>query len=263
MLAFGLTACSTSPNGATPPISSGQSQVPQDQITQDQTASGQTTLDNNTRDSIQPPQVNSPESRPNLPVTAPLTRENLPLALPQSNNFDIAFSDYLPGWNETSLVPAITAFANNCPIWEAREHNKDLLMGKPEFGDYSHWQALCSVLPPAPYNEDLARWFFESYFLPSNLLTADRLEGLLTGYYEPEINVRSHLDAEFSEPILAKPESDRLRLQSRGDIYRNQVDYTALAYGRPIDVSALLMDVLNALRMAGIMAVNISPLAGF
>jgi len=196
MLAFTLAACSTTtPNPLASPIPSSQSQAPQGNIPQSST---------------QAPPINSPISTPNPAITPPLvlppTRQTPPLPQPQNNNFQIAFSDYLPSWNETNLVPAITAFARNCPIWEARARNKYLLMGKPEFGDYSHWQAICEVLPPAPYNNDLARWFFESYFLPSNLLTADRLEGLLTGYYEPEINVRSRPDAEFSEPILAKPD---------------------------------------------------------
>lgn len=176
--------------------------------------------------------INGLERANGLPNITP-GAERYPSAI---DNFQITFSDYLPRWNQADLRPALMAFARNCPIWENRDSDKALKTSKPEFGIYAHWQDLCQRLPAAPYNEGLARWFFETYFLPANLLTSEPLEGLLTGYYEPEIEVRAHFDAEFSEPILAKPEQDDLRQKPRKDIYRNQVDYRVLAYGRPIDV---------------------------
>jgi len=145
------------------------------------------------------------DQRPTSPRPLP------PADILGTRNFQIAFSDYLPGWNRADLSPALAAFARNCPIWEKREAQSALMVAKPEFGQYVHWQNLCQTLPAAPYNDDIARWFFETYFLPSNLLTVDRLDGLLTGYYEPEIEVRAQLDAEFSEPILTKPAQDNLR----------------------------------------------------
>lgn len=148
----------------------------------------------------------------------------------------IAFSDYLPGWKMADLRPSLRAFARNCSIWEERDGQSALMVLKPEFGLYQDWQSLCANLPPAPYDASLSRWFFETYFLPANLVTAKRTEGLLTGYYEPEIDVRTKLDAEFSEPILAYPKEEQLKNQTRADIYRSQIDYTAHAYGRPIDV---------------------------
>lgn len=178
---------------------------------------------------------------PNNSVT-PLDQQSEigPIAPPDNTTansaFSPAFSDYLPGWDTANLTPALTAFARNCPIWEKQDPQAALMTERPDFGEYKDWQALCVALPPAPYDENWARWFFESYFLPANLLSTDVTEGLLTGYYEPEIEVRHVADSEFSEPILALPDDDSSRLKSRADIYSGQTDYTAHAYGRPIDV---------------------------
>jgi membrane-bound lytic murein transglycosylase A len=54
-----------------------------------------------------------------------------------------------------------------------------------------------------PDNE--ARAFFEAWFQPLEILT-DGAPGLVTGYYEPEIEIRAERDAVFRYPFLRKPE---------------------------------------------------------
>ena len=245
-LAFGLIGCSTTaPQSPLPPP------LQSDPVSQDTLGTAESGVINRAPVSSSPPLISPPPILP-PPVSPPSVSG--PLRQPPNSvgaqNFQIAFSDYLPGWESADLRPAITAFARNCPIWDARDPQAVLMTEKAEFGDYAAWQALCNVLPPAPYNDAAARWFFESYFLPSNLLTSDRLDGLLTGYYEPEIDVRARLDGEFSEPILAKPSGDKLRQQTRANIYRNQVDYKVLAYGRPIDVFFMQVQGSGRIRFA-------------
>jgi len=241
-MALGVIGCNTTtPKSPLPPSPPPTASVPNDT---EQPVAEVIPQNPNTDPVDQSPSSPIPlqDERPPLPPTSP--------SVSGTGNFQIAFSDYLAGWNESDLTPALAAFARNCPIWEARDPQAAIMTTKPEFGQYEHWQNLCSVLPAAPYSDGLARWFFENYFLPSNLLSTDRLDGLLTGYYEPEIDVRARLDAEFSEPILEKPNQDNLRKQTRADIYRNQVDYKALAYGRPIDVFFMQVQGSGRIRFA-------------
>jgi membrane-bound lytic murein transglycosylase A len=54
-----------------------------------------------------------------------------------------------------------------------------------------------------PTNE--ARAFFEDWFQPLEILT-DGASGHVTGYYEPEIEIRTEPDGIFRYPFLRKPE---------------------------------------------------------
>ena len=169
---------------------------------------------------------------------------------PTDSDFKISFSDYLPGWEEADLTDTLTAFSRNCSVWSGRKGEDALMESQSKFGRYSDWQLLCDVLPSGPNDADTAKAFFESYFLPDNLLTDDRLSGLLTGYYEPEIEARRALDEEYSEPIIEKPKDDDLRKQPRADVYRNHVDYNVLAYGRQVDVFFMQVQGSGRIRFA-------------
>ncbi len=236
IMAYGLMAC----------VTPGK-QTPQDGVGSPVQVEVQTGPSVAETESLSKPPHDPDRSNPDGPqaVTPPVTPplSTLPNSPPvqdagrfAQSNFQVTFSDYLLGWNAADLRPALMAFARNCPLWEKQAPDRLLKTSKPEFGRYGFWQDMCGVLPPSPFDKDKARWFFETHFLPMNLLTAARLDGLLTGYYEPEIEVRARLNGEFSEPILAKPQEDKLKNKTRADIYRNQVDYAALAYGRPLDV---------------------------
>ena len=175
---------------------------------------------------------------------------NADLALLLDSDFKVSFSDYLPGWNEADLTDTLSAFSRNCSVWSGRKSEDALMESQPKFGLYRDWQILCDVMPSGPYDAKTAKAFFESYFLPENLLTNERSSGLLTGYYEPEIDVRATLDGEYSEPIIEQPEDDSLRKQARSDIYQNQVEYNVLAYGRQVDVFFMQVQGSGRIRFA-------------
>lgn len=223
-LGFLLSACQTTP---LPPDGTSRPIVVQ-------TDGG---LPQSTEDPVFGPQTEAPN------ISEPIYEERDRIVFDGSNieqstdaDFEIKFSDYLPGWDDADFRATLISFSRNCSVWNKRDSDKVLMKTKPEFGQYKDWQTLCAVMPSVPNDAETAKEFFESYFLPANLLSSDKFEGLLTGYYEPEIEVRSRIDGEFSEPILQRPEDDDLKNMSRADIYRNQVDYKVLAYGRPVDV---------------------------
>ena len=188
------------------------------------------------------PRQDTPSSIREPIISAPATPRSVSIG-PSS----IFFADYLPGWDQADPSPALTAFARNCPIWEKKDAAAALMTSRSEFGHYQDWQSVCASLPSAPYDANFARWTFETYFLPAGLLNDDSRDGLLTGYYEPEIEVRLQPDAIFSEPILAKPDNDALQNKSRSAVIANQAQYSAHAYGRPIDV--FFMQVQGSGRM--------------
>ncbi|MEE9347300.1 MAG: MltA domain-containing protein, partial [Robiginitomaculum sp.] len=137
----------------------------------------------------------------------------------------------LSNWQNHNPAPALFAFRRACAIWGRRDSARALDANLPEYGKLSDWESACFAADYASDDSGSARRFFEQYFLPVN---ASIEQGLLTGYYEPQISVRRVQDSFYSEAILTKP-SD-LSAQNRP---RSQVQASAstvIGYGRPIDV---------------------------
>lgn len=143
----------------------------------------------------------------------------------------------LPHWSAHDSRPALFAFARGCETWAKAEPDEFLNPNLPQYGRYRDWSTACqgaAVL--ASVNPSLvdSRNFFEAWFKPVSLKTPKATEGLLTGYYEPEVDVRLSPDATFSEPILAKPASHAALKLPRSKV--NASTSRVIAYGRPIDV---------------------------
>lgn len=164
-------------------------------------------------------------SRPPPPVKAPPTE---PVVEAPS-----AFAS-VEGWSTLNAEPAFAAFRESCRIWRGAEDADMLSPNLPQYGTFGDWRPSCRAADQTGKTATQARAFFETHFAPVELSTPDDETGLLTGYYEPELTVRRTPDAEFSEPVLAKPKTDRLRLQERAKI--NSSTARVIAYGRPIDV---------------------------
>lgn len=133
----------------------------------------------------------------------------------------------LSGWSDGDHAPALAAFKQSCKTLLKRAQTKPLHSQRPALGNYGDWTNVCRAA-------DLAKdapLFFESLFVP---MTISAKAGLLTGYYEPEVDVRATPDAIYSEPILAVPTSDAVRELPRAELSADSAD--VIAYGRPIDV---------------------------
>ena len=138
----------------------------------------------------------------------------------------------LEGWEAIDAVPALEAFRRSCRIWEGADDGKELSPRLPQYGTFADWRPACRMAGKVRPSQ--ARAFFEAQFRPVTIVTPEASDGLLTGYYEPELDVRRVADAEFSEPILARPKTDKLRLQPRSKI--SEATSRVIAYGRPADV---------------------------
>ncbi len=142
--------------------------------------------------------------------------------------------DNLQGWSTADHRPALKAFRGSCESWLKADPNKSLNPNLPEYGHYRDWLPSCERLESVGISQEEARQFFEAEFAPLSLSTASAETGLLTGYYEPEIDVRLTPDKTYYEPILAKPTKESVLDLPRSKI--NTYSSRVIAYGRPIDV---------------------------
>lgn len=133
----------------------------------------------------------------------------------------------LAGWSDADHGPALAAFQQSCTTLLKRPAKTALHAKRFSLGKHKDWAAVCRA---AKYATN-ATPFFESLFVP---VTLSQDPGLLTGYYEPEVDVRAEPDAIYSEPILTVPTSDAVRTLSRAKLNTESAD--VIAYGRPIDV---------------------------
>ncbi|PHR61205.1 MAG: lytic murein transglycosylase [Robiginitomaculum sp.] len=178
------------------------------------------------------PSIVLPAPTSPVSVPEPLTK---PVPIPQQ---PIEYRA-LPLWGQADHIPALNAFRRTCGVWATRDDNTDLDKTRFIYGQYKDWREACDSLSTLNISQrfgaSYAKQFFEAHFLPLKPLPSDgNREGLLTGYYAPEIDARLHANAEFSEPILARPKNKSKQNLSRSDI--NVHTSKVLAYGRPIDV---------------------------
>jgi len=180
------------------------------------------------------------------PPPAPVEPPAEPVVEIPTTGFEV-----LPFWETHDPRPALEAFIRGCESWAKAEPGAELNSNLPQYGRYRDWQTTCqagAVLHSVTPSADDTRNFFESWFAPVSLATPSEADGLLTGYYEPEVEVRIKPSAIFSEPILAEPKD-----KSKLNLPRSQVNaYTSrvIAYGRPIDVFFLQIQGSGRLRYA-------------
>ena len=158
-------------------------------------------------------------------------------------------------WADLDPAPAYGAFSRSCESIGRMPPEQALSPRAAIGGTVADWQAVCrdrEAIPP--------RQFFESRFVPVRITAGDTISGLLTGYYEPEVEVRRTRHGEFTQPIRSRPEDllsadlgdfsaelagQRLMGRVEGNRfipYRERAEIETanagdvLAWGRPIDV---------------------------
>ena len=186
---------------------------------------------------IAQPQLTPP---PAPPVTAPPPAPSEPPPDVTVEQPDL-FAN-LPFWEQADLAPALAAFRRGCEAILQADSAAMLNPKLSQYGTYGDWQPGCL---DAQLATD-ARAFFESRFAPLSLSTASEREGLLTGYYEPEVDVRITPDATYSEPILAKPATKAVQQRVRAELGPRSA--RVIAYGKPIDVFFLQIQGSGRLR---------------
>ncbi len=159
------------------------------------------------------------------------------------NNINLlpaSFKD-LYGWKSAKLAPVLEAFRQSCRQRILTGYRRKKMLGKYS-GNFRDWQKVCNKAFYLENTEIRARQFFEKNFKPFFLYEFGKkasYTGLLTGYYEPIIDVNPVKTSVFSEPILGLPE--RLHLKKKNTKYYTRKKITKnpkniLAWGRPSEV---------------------------
>ncbi len=174
------------------------------------------------------------------PIPAPPPPETEPPAVPVYE-LPNEFAD-LDGWLWSDIDAALSSFRKSCESWAQADQSALLNPNLPQYGRYSDWQDACdgALAATNPHR------FFEAHFTPIQQSTQTEIDGLLTGYYEPEIEVRLSPTQEFHAPILAKPKS--LKVQNLPREKLTAISSRVIAYGRPIDVFFLQIQGSGRLR---------------
>ena len=174
----------------------------------------------------------APQPAPAPEVTAPPPPVDLPLEV---EIFETPkWYNQLSYWHSADHRPALESFKRSCASFIKADLGAQLNPNQPEYGRYNDWIPACDEAQFVGSNQSDIRRFFENQFAPLLLATPQGSEGLLTGYYEPEIDVRRTPDAKYSEAILAKPKTEAVQNLSRSQLGPNWS--RVIAYGTPIDV---------------------------
>nr|VFK59240.1 MAG: membrane-bound lytic murein transglycosylase A [Candidatus Kentron sp. TUN]VFK62750.1 MAG: membrane-bound lytic murein transglycosylase A [Candidatus Kentron sp. TUN]VFK67824.1 MAG: membrane-bound lytic murein transglycosylase A [Candidatus Kentron sp. TUN] len=112
----------------------------------------------------------------------------------------------LPGWETDRHGAILPVFLKSCQ--KITEHPPDRDFGsKAEMGKVHHWISLCRDANRIdPSNHSQVRHFIENRFTAHAIEFDGRQDGLFTGYYEPELRGAVRPDAQFSYPILGRPD---------------------------------------------------------
>lgn len=164
------------------------------------------------------------------------------------------------GWTETDPRAALSAFSRSCARLALRPDTAVMSERVPASGTAGDWRQACTMLLHDFADPASARAAIESVFTPVRLTAPDTESGMLTGYYEPEIEVRRQRESDFTQPLRARPDDlltadlgafdpelagrrvvgrasglEFIPYRTRGEIEAEGAG-EPLAWGRPIDV---------------------------
>jgi membrane-bound lytic murein transglycosylase A len=98
---------------------------------------------------------------------------------------NVSFAD-LPGWHDDDPAAALPALRKSCPKLGAA------------------WKDACAAL--AQTSDADARGYFERWFQPHRVTDRGKADGLITGYYEPELRGARAPSARYRVPLYRLPD---------------------------------------------------------
>ena len=112
----------------------------------------------------------------------------------------ISFAD-LKGWQSDDHQAALAAFRRSCE----RPRTPPSMRAAPDL--LAAWSTACAVAAGIPADDKTAaRRFFETQFSPKRLTLGAEQEGLLTGYYEPELMGSLTPEPGYDTPLYRLPD---------------------------------------------------------
>jgi len=149
--------------------------------------------------------------RPQPPVE-PDIPEQPALELPRDLLLIPAHWDAMADWETRDPRPAIAAFERSCATWRRRDPSTPLNPRADWAGRIADWLPVCDVLEDEFATVDEARLALQSVFMPVRAMAIEPESettsetGLLTGYYEPFVEVREQAEGPFTQPLRRRPD---------------------------------------------------------
>ena len=149
-----------------------------------------------------------PQPEPEIPVEP----EPAGPVVPETLDFLPADWSAMPGWAQADLAAALGAFGRSCARLDRRADAEALSPRASWAGQVADWREACRLAARAAAGEIAARDAFEAALTPVRLRAADpdtgerRERGLLTGYYEPYVEVRLTPGGDFTQALRRRPD---------------------------------------------------------
>lgn len=122
----------------------------------------------------------------------------------------VRWSD-LEGWRRDDVRPALVAFRRSCaellkkPL--STPMGGQVSKGAAIYRTVGDWQDVCGAAQAIEFiDQSGARDWFERYFAPYAASNTGERGGLFTGYYEPELLGSPTRTADFTVPVLKRPD---------------------------------------------------------
>ena len=118
----------------------------------------------------------------------------------------------LPGWGDGQESEALVAFLKSCKKLSKLPADALFLQIKTKvpskaYGRGFHWHEVCkkaqSLIPNVKPAD--AKKYFETYFVPYRMSNKGNYDGLITGYFEPQLHGSRKPTRRFWVPLYKKP----------------------------------------------------------
>lgn len=148
------------------------------------------------------PTAETPSPLPEIdPFSLPASESGGPAPRPVRR--PVSF-DELPGWDVSSMTPAIEAFGRSCVRWQNMPDAAPVSKRASYAGHVGDWRPACAAMDVVQ-DADSARQVFEALFTPLEVLaSADKTR--FTGYFEPQIDARRNPVFPYTQAVPGLPD---------------------------------------------------------
>jgi len=144
----------------------------------------------------------------------------------QNLTLEAASFDALPGWGEDDFVGFQQAFESSC-VRILKKPSAAQFGVLKQAGVYGHWQNICRKFRVADMSAPQSiKEFFETHFVPHQVLGNGDPVGMFTGYYEASLKGSLRKTAKYNVPLHTRP-NDLVMVQL-GD-FRDDLKGTRIA----------------------------------
>ncbi len=113
----------------------------------------------------------------------------------------------LPGWRQANLTKSLIALQYSCQRFLNSKQPLHFATQTVPL-KFAAWEKVCvAASNQVIINKKTSRAFFQHWFQPYRMQTADTNQALFTGYYLPEIHASLHKHGKYTIPIYARPKN--------------------------------------------------------